>query len=321
MELYRQRRGETGRIRWTLWLGSSFDDGPFVRVDVGLTGNFRNTALMFNFGGEERDFGVTVGLYWLSMYLALGGVFSHETRRKSYERAEARAAAIGRGMYAYMLDPFEGRDTGVSFHHGSAWVSLWNDHTGWNSGDTPRLAREWVRNEYAVRVRRWRWTRGHLPWNCLGWQWTLDVQDWLIGARQYELSEPLHSAADTYVHMPEGDYPCSITTKKVRWNRRWWNGPWMYRTAVEVPGGVPHPGKGESAWDCGDDATYSVSYAVDPSPPVPLTSYADRFRADVMETRARYAAEPWSPQAGWPSHCIQPPPAPTGPNRQLMESR
>lgn len=301
-------RQEAGRVRGALWWGTPYDGGPHLDLDFGKSGKYPFTDIGFTFGGEDRDLGVNLGLWWFTFYVSLGGVLNR-WRKGSYGRAKERAELVNswdrrRGMYAYMLDPFDGRTTSIRVFDGSVWVDIWKGGGGWNNTDTPGFRTEWEKVEGQVKkVRRTRWQWGYLPWNCLGWNWTFHVQNWLIGDTK---CERIHQeTTDHIVRMPEGDYPCTIKIDKVRWNRRWWNGAWKYQIEVAVDKGVPHAGKGTTSYNCDDDATYSMSWGEDGKPFYP-GDMADRFAIRLLETRQKYGGINWEPAGGWPSHCRRP---------------
>ena len=108
--------------------------------------------------------------------------------------------------------------------------------------------------------------------------------------------------------MPEGSYRGRIKTKKVRWNRRWWNGPWHYSAEIEVANGIPHPGKGSTSYNCSEDATYSMSFceALDESMLwINELYFTNKFEKNVKEYRRKYSGPNWKPKNGWPKHCNQ----------------
>lgn len=85
----------------------------------------------------------------------------------------------------------------------------------------------------------------------------LHVVDWLIGRARYEDVKELPFEA--IVPMPEGSYKAIATPSRATWRRRWY-WPDRVRDSVwlEIPGGIPHSGKGENSWDCGDDGLYGI---------------------------------------------------------------
>lgn len=129
------------------------------------------------------------------------------------------------------------------------------------------------------------------------------VVAWLIGRTEYEIVET-GASESVRVHMPEGDYAATVRADRVRWNRRWWNGRMWWRATIDVPGGIPHEGKGENSWDCGEDATFGCTFAVEDERPS-AHEIATRLAHSVLRDRARYSTLNWTPRAGWPAHCLR----------------
>lgn len=95
-------------------------------------------------------------------------------------------------------------------------------------------------------------TRG-MPW----WKTTqaFHIDDWVLGRRVHTLVE--HSKHDVLIPMPEGSYPAIVTVQTRTWKRPRWPFPLVRKEcSVEIPGGIPHEGKGENSWDCGEDGLW-----------------------------------------------------------------
>lgn len=121
--------------------------------------------------------------------------------------------------------------------------------------------------------------------------------------------DPPRPYVEIMVPMPEGNYPASVTLERSTWGRKRW--PWgrkvQYSTDLEIPGGIPHPGKGENSWDCGDDGLYSI-YA-----PVrqgvqglgdPQLAAIDAAQS-VLMSRVKYGRGfDYVPSEGWPDHMV-----------------
>lgn len=123
-----------------------------------------------------------------------------------------------------------------------------------------------------------------------GWKRSWNLLDILLGRAKYS-SAPVAPVASVVV-MPEGEYPCTVTFHDDTWKRPRW--PWprrRLRATVDVPGGVPMPGKGENAWDCGEDACYSQT-----SPAVSVSDAVEKLRAYVLERRELYGGKDWRPE-------------------------
>jgi len=84
--------------------------------------------------------------------------------------------------------------------------------------------------------------------------------DLIFGQHRY--LDQILSTKDVIVPMPEKAYPATLVTHWCTWKRQRW--PWwpmlitQVRYDVQIPGGIPIPGKGESEYDCQDTATMSL---------------------------------------------------------------
>lgn len=103
---------------------------------------------------------------------------------------------------------------------------------------------------------------GGMEWRSTDPWWRkavcLHVVDWLIGRPKY--SERRSQEFVTYIPMPEGCYLATATPSRCEWRRRWY---WPTRVVDSVwleirGGGIPHSGKGENSWDCGDDGLCGI---------------------------------------------------------------
>lgn len=256
---------------------------PYESPAVGLSisdGRYRLVHLYLGVGGDDRDIAVSLGLWFTTVVVTFERVFPRRWYKAAYVWAKRRAAMSG--GYAYEIDPLGGRETGVAIHDGTVWWRLWASMDAWG-------AKGW-------------------PWLGKGWMFHWPVVAWLIGKSEYETVETGEPEA-VRVHMPEGDYAATVRIDRVRWNRRWWKGRTWWRATIDVPGGIPHEGKGENAWDCGEVATYGCTQAVEEDRPLPH-EVANRLAMGVLRDRARYSTLSWSPRAGWPAHCVRPEPPP-----------
>lgn len=237
-------RASVRRIRESFRLTLAWRDlyyGP--RLEVSLFPMSRQVGTHFTVGGDDNgDFTFALSAWAFSTYISLWDVVPESVRSRSRARAKERAERLTvqqrRRVYAYEVDPWEGRRTGIDFHHGAIWLAFWNSDNGWSRDDR----------------RRW-------PWDGNGWTWSIHPIDLLFGEQKYSgkigsVEEPVK------VRMPEGDYDATCTTYQCQWSRQWWSGPMYWRTEIEIPAGVPHPGRGDSAWNCDEDATFSVTSAV-----------------------------------------------------------
>jgi len=81
--------------------------------------------------------------------------------------------------------------------------------------------------------------------------------DFLLGKEKH--SKRKLSGIDTFVPMPEKAYPCTVEMFEATWKRPRWFPKRLIRADIDIPEGVPFPGKGENSWDCGEDAIFSMS--------------------------------------------------------------
>lgn len=131
------------------------------------------------------------------------------------------------------------------------------------------------------------WRRGRPRWR----DGNFDVSDFLLGRTKYE--KQVIEARDVVIPMPEGAYPAKAELELCTWTRRrfGWPAKRVVRAQIEVEGGIPHPGKGENAWDCGDDATYAITTPADT-----IEEGISKFVHSVLRDRTRYGGANWSPE-------------------------
>lgn len=273
-----------------LWFGEAHAS-PGLAVEVARRPCFGASVTL---GGESTDVRLHLGAGLLSVHLALEGVFPTSWRHRASAWAERRAAALNAWrvtqpaesspVYAYHLDPFAGRSTGFDLYDGTLLLRLWNSDGGWDHRD-----------------------RSVAPWDGNGWTWAVPLVDTLIGPMTYEAEIGTTHAND--VVMPEGRYPATVRIYRARQNRRWWRGAWFWRFEVDVPGGVPLPGKGENSWDCDDDAVYGMTVSSDGYPHVFDWWACQQLAMSVLTDRQRRGGLDWVPDGGWPPH-LRPPGAP-----------
>ena len=125
---------------------------------------------------------------------------------------------------------YQGRTLEIAVHNGGIWFHLWVAEDDLH-GKRPR----------------WR-------------DFVVYPLDLLLGRQEYSCKKL--NAQSVVIPLPEGSYPATVTLECARWKRRRWPFPLVRMTAdIDIPQGVPVPGKGENSWDCGDDAIYGMSCA------------------------------------------------------------
>lgn len=248
---------------FTFWLGRAYEDRAKVNLHMSWGHGLTGTSVTFG-GPEGDDLTIGVKLYFFAFWLTFHGFIPWSWRRASYARAEARAARYAvedrrarkrwedagrpgqapptRCHYAYEIDPMLGREFSVRIFGGSVWWALWHADHGWRSDDR----RVW-------------------PWEGYGWTYTWPVVDWLLGKEQHDTTDlavvETTVATDAHDRYPAAEYPAEAKLQLWRqWRTRWPFGREAgLRTVVTVEGGVPHPGKGTTSYNCEEDALFSQS--------------------------------------------------------------
>lgn len=155
----------------------------------------------------------------------------------------------------------------VYWYEWGLWWNFWMPKHEWNSNDP-------------------KWRRGCIHFDNL-----------IIGKRTVRW-EPLDRDR-FYLPFFEGCYQVVVTKKLLieTWPR------WFTRKSisfeVESPVGIPHEGKGENSWDCGEDATYAMSFHSSGLPRRYNSSCFDAamyFWTSCMQDRKRYAYAHWVPK-------------------------
>jgi len=155
----------------------------------------------------------------------------------------------------------------------------------WSDGDIHlHFASDWTEPSYHG-VHRNIWTQ---PGSR---SWLITPKDILLGRPKYEEREI--ETVPVKIPMPEKVYDGTVKIFESTWTRPRW--PWfpkrMRRTTVDVPTGIPFPGKGENSWDCGDDATFGLT-----SPATTPAAAVGAIVESVLRNRERYGGRAWTPK-------------------------
>lgn len=218
-----------------------------------VLGRSRHTGFALEFGSGDSDRGITafLGLHVAAVWLSVEGIGERLVERILPFREYEYQGRRGR--------IYEAREIKVSIHSGALWWSFWQPTMEWSS-KTPR------------------WRNG--CWHPL---------DTLLGRAQYR--SKVVQERGIQVPMPEGSYEATAKLTEDSWIRpRWPLGKHILRCTIDVPEGIPEPGKGENSWDCGDDATFGIT--------VPARSIHEgigKLVASVTETRLRRGGTNWQP--------------------------
>lgn len=124
--------------------------------------------------------------------------------------------------------PDYGRECSLRVHHWAVWINPWSREHEWRSEDP------------------W-WIRGLV----------IHLDDLIFGRDKY--SEHDLETRAVLVPMPEGSYKATARLFESTWARPRWFARRLLRVELDIKGGIPHEGKGENSWDCGEDATFGTT--------------------------------------------------------------
>ena len=176
---------------------------------------------------------------------------------------------------------------GLFTHFGVAWPRRWTPKSE-HYGDI-ELFRISI-HEWAI---WWAFGRDNSCWNSGIPKWrdgNFSVINFVLGRTNYT-TEVIEEAA-IKIAMPEAEYQGTAKLMRAQWKRPRW--PWPHvvmRAEIEIPNGVPFPGKGENSWDCGEDATYSMT-----APANSIAEGVQKFTESVMRDRHRHGGPGWEPE-------------------------
>lgn len=166
-----------------------------------------------------------------------------------------------------MVTSSENREVRFAVHDWSLWWEIWRDSSSWDSG-TPK------------------WRSG-----------VFHPLDALFGRMVHEEKICCHNLGQ--LNMPEMAYQVLIEWSDItRYRKRWKAWPFLekYQRSDLVPQfPIPHPGKGENSYDCGEDATFSMSCQADSN-----YDALNKLYNSVMRSRERHGncSDPmaWRPE-------------------------
>ncbi len=112
----------------------------------------------------------------------------------------------------------------------------------------------WFKEGWSVSLNLMSDTMG---WKKGDWKWYWTISDTLKG--KYKVSKEVIEERDILVPMPEKSYEAHAILADWTWHYPRWFPKTVRRCEIKVPEGLPHAGKGENSWDCGDDATFGIT--------------------------------------------------------------
>ena len=136
-----------------------------------------------------------------------------------------------------------------------------------------------------------RWSSTDPRW----WAFSIRPVDFLFG-QDCRIAEETRREQSISVLLPEKVYTGELRLYRISHKRpRWPTTTHINRYSIDMDEPIPIPGKGESSWDCGEDAIYSISG---------VASSADRAIISLLDSvntsRVRYGGSVWLPENARP---------------------
>lgn len=83
------------------------------------------------------------------------------------------------------------------------------------------------------------------------------LPDFFLGRTKH--SSELLETREVFIPMPEGQYKAIAKKEISTWKRPRWFAKKETYVSLDIPDGIPHQGKGENSWDCGEDSLHGIS--------------------------------------------------------------
>lgn len=103
----------------------------------------------------------------------------------------------------------------------------------------------------------WQFGGSTMEWNSKTPKWkhgNFNFQDFFLGRTKHK--EVLIETKDIKIPMPEGLYQAIAKMSESTWKRPRWFALKRTTIWVDIKKGIPHQGKGESSYDCGEDGLF-----------------------------------------------------------------
>lgn len=139
----------------------------------------------------------------------------------------------------------------LSLHSWAIWWNLWTSSMEWNS-KTPK------------------WRNG--SWHFL---------DTILGKTKY--TRNVIDERDVEIPMPEGCYNAHVKLCEDVWKRPRWFSSTVKRIDADIPGGIPHEGKGTCSHNCGVDGCFGMC-----APANTIAEGVGEIVGSVLSSRVKY---------------------------------
>lgn len=166
---------------------------------------------------------------------------------------------------------------------GPRWAT-WNEKFGGHKGSHKYTNFEFI--HLAIHNNALWWTFLKFDWG-----WSNSMPKWMSGCFHFDdfflgkidYSKQIIETRDMLISMPEGDYKATGTLEICTWKRPRWFARVRTYIDVKIPDGIPHEGKGENSWDCGEDGLFGYGYEGDN-----WREAADKGTQIVLNSRKKY---------------------------------
>lgn len=138
----------------------------------------------------------------------------------------------------------------------------------------------------------WRCQEMHWP-PQFGWSVWFHLADVIFGRHKYAEGSRTHYRIS--VPMPERTYTGDCFISEDTWKRPRWPFTERLRRAkidMDKDNQIPVPGKGENAWDCGEDAIYGLTTEARD-----VKDAIAKIADSATRTRLKYGGQNWKPEA------------------------
>lgn len=120
-----------------------------------------------------------------------------------------------------------------------------------------------------------------MDWKRGQWKWYWNITDRMKG--KVEVLKKVIEERDILIPMPEKSYNAHAVLADWTWKYQRWFPMIVRRCEIDIPEGLPHAGKGENSWDCGNDATFSMITGEVRS----MSEAVGQLVGDVLNTRVK----------------------------------
>lgn len=106
----------------------------------------------------------------------------------------------------------------------------------------------------------WQFGGDTMEWSSRTPKWkhgSFNLANFFLGRVKH--STEVLSTHQVLIPMPEGAYPATVVLERSTWKRPRWFATVGRYADVKIAKGIPHQGKGENSWDCGEDRLFGRS--------------------------------------------------------------